>query len=164
MYALGARWGAGEFRILAPVATGAWRGCGAVMLTPEERQRLVAFHVEHNGRPEGPAVACFAYLESDALFGCGAGFHHLFVDAAGNVCPCDLTPLGLGNLYHETLAAIWDQMGAYFAKPRCGCLMGELGCHITDTSVLPLTVEESRELCSQISKSKELPEGYRRLY
>jgi radical SAM protein with 4Fe4S-binding SPASM domain len=33
------------------------------------------------------------------MFGCGAGFHHLFIDALGNVCPCDLTPLKLGNCW-----------------------------------------------------------------
>jgi MoaA/NifB/PqqE/SkfB family radical SAM enzyme len=164
MYDLGARWGAGEFRILAPVATGAWRGCGAVMLSPDERAQLARFHLDHNRRPDGPAVACFAYLESDELFGCGAGFHHLFIDATGNACPCDLTPLGFGNLREQPLASIWEQMNEYFPRPRRGCLMGEIGCHVSDTFSLPLSPRESRELCSRVTKGGVLPEGYRRLY
>lgn len=164
MYELGAAWGAGEFRILAPVATGAWRGCGAVMLTPAERQRLIDFHIEHNRCTDGPVVASFAYLESDQLFGCGAGYHHLFIDAAGNVCPCDLSPLSFGNVRETSLVDLWRQMGDHFPRPRCGCLMAELGNRMpSDQASLPLPPEQSRVLCAPPAVNSPLPEGYRRL-
>ncbi|MBI4578073.1 MAG: radical SAM protein, partial [Planctomycetes bacterium] len=163
MYELGSRWGAGEFRILSPVATGAWRGCGAAMLTEDERRQLIDFHTTHNRRRSGPAVAAFAYLESDQLFGCGAGYHHLFIDAAGNVCPCDLTPLCFGNATAEPLADIWRRMGRHFPSPRRGCLMAEIGCHFHDTCPLPLPPSQSQTLCPPSEGAQQLPEGYRRL-
>jgi MoaA/NifB/PqqE/SkfB family radical SAM enzyme len=163
IYALAAEWGAGEMRILTPVATGAWRGCGANQLDRAERQTLIDFHRQHNRRPHGPAVACFAHLESDELFGCGAGFHHLFIDAAGHVCPCDLTPLSFGNLTREPLADIWHRMAAYFPRPRRGCLMNALAGKLSAAEGLPVCRAESERLCTACPPQGSLPEGYRRL-
>jgi MoaA/NifB/PqqE/SkfB family radical SAM enzyme len=164
IYALARAWGVGEFRVLAPVATGAWVRCGSQMLTPEESRALRAFHISHNRLPGGPAVVCNAYLESDELFGCGAGFHHLFIDATGQVCPCDLTPLSFGDVTKEPLAAIWARMEAYFPLPRCGCLMGKVcGEFPPHASALPLPRDPSERLCPRRPSAEPLPEGYRRL-
>lgn len=164
MYQLGCDWGMGEFRILAPVATGAWAGCGAAMLNADELRQLRALHIAYNKRRSGPAVACFAYLESEELFGCGAGFHHLFIDADGEVCPCDLTPMSFGSVRDESLVEIWRRMGAFFPTPRCGCLMNTLADRFErgDTS-LPLPRERSEQLCASCTRGERLPEGYRRL-
>jgi MoaA/NifB/PqqE/SkfB family radical SAM enzyme len=163
LYALGKDWGVGEFRLLAPVATGSLAGCGAAMLTPDELRALSDFHVLHNRRRTGPAVNSFAYLESDALFGCGAGYHHLFIDADGEVCPCDLSPMSFGNVAQEPLAAIWQRLAEFFPRPRCGCLMGKLAGKFPAGSPLPLPREHSESLCPRCAATEPLPEGYRRL-
>jgi len=134
------------------------------MLSAEERRALADFHSRHNRHDAGPAVASFAYLESDALFGCGAGFHHLYIDAGGQVCPCDLTPLSLGDVTAERLSDIWKRMGALFPVPRRGCLMGELAADLRDhAGPLPLSPEVSARLCGAHPARGPLPEGYRRL-
>lgn len=164
MVDLAAGWHVGEFRVLAPVATGGLAGCAVAMLSPGEFRNLAAFHVRHNRQPGGPAVACFAYLESDEMFGCGAGFHHLFIDAGGQVCPCDLTPLSFGNVTDEPLADIWQRMADFFPRPRCGCLMEGLASQIPgDASGLPLPRDVSEGLCWSPEQDARLPEGYRRL-
>jgi len=163
MYAVATAWGAREFRVLAPVATGRRAGCAAFMLTDEERRRLADFHVRHNRDRREPAVACFAYLESGEVFGCGAGYHHLYVDAAGNVCPCDLTPLAFGSVGDEPLADVWERMASHFARPRVGCLMGALAGEIDADADLPLPREQSERLCPRAREGDPLPEGYRRL-
>jgi MoaA/NifB/PqqE/SkfB family radical SAM enzyme len=164
MVDLAAEWGAGEFRVLAPVATGAWAGCAAEMLTPAERQALADFHIRGNRRRgAGPAVACFARLESPELFGCGAGYHHLFIDAAGNVCPCDLTPLSFGNVGDEPLAEIWRRMGETFARPRCRCLMAQIAEKLPPDADLPLPREQSEAVCPHRADDEPLPEAYRRI-
>jgi MoaA/NifB/PqqE/SkfB family radical SAM enzyme len=164
IYELARRWGVGEFRVLAPVATGAWVRCGAQMLAPDESRALREFHLGHNRRREGPAVVCNAYLESDELFGCGAGFHHLFIDASGQVCPCDLTPLSFGDVTSEPLAGIWERMGTFFPLPRCGCLMGKLALGLgEEAGSLPLSRETSERLCPRRAITDSLPEGYKRL-
>jgi radical SAM protein with 4Fe4S-binding SPASM domain len=166
MYLLAEQWGARELRLLAPVATGSAVGCEAFMLRPEERQALCDFHIRHNRQRRGPAVASFAYLESPEVFGCGAGYHHLFIDAAGEVCPCDLTPLSFGDATQRPLHEIWEEMGQLFSRPRCRCLMGEVasrGCDWASAQQLPLPPEESRRLCAGTTMGQSLPEGYRRL-
>jgi radical SAM protein with 4Fe4S-binding SPASM domain len=164
MVELADSWGAREFRILAPVATGRMAGCGAAMLTDEERRQLADLHRRCNRRRKGPVIASFARLESDELFGCGAGFHHLFVDPSGEVCPCDLTPLSFGNAAAEPLTDIWQRMAEHFPRPRCGCLMNELAEEVAQCAdCLPLTPEQSRDLCTPPAADAPLPGAYSRL-
>ena len=101
------------------------------------------------------------------MFGCGAGFHHLFIDAVGNVCPCDLTPLALGNVIDEPLVDIWIRMSEWFALPRCGCLARRLGTHsgaIRDAMQFPLCRTNSEALCRQAAHDGQLPEVFGRLF
>jgi radical SAM protein with 4Fe4S-binding SPASM domain len=166
MYALGSEWGVNEFRVIAPVATGAMVTCAASMLSKEEYQALFDFHVSHNTTGgDGPVVASFAYLESEKLFGCGAGYHHVFIDANGEVCPCDLTPLSFGNVNKTPLAEIWSRMGKLFDKPRCHCLMGKIAetGKLAGCENLPLPVEESEKICPSRRPDDPIPEGYRLL-
>ncbi|MCE5325422.1 MAG: radical SAM protein [Planctomycetaceae bacterium] len=162
MYALAQAWGAREFRVLAPVATGGIAGCAAAMLGANELAYLKDFHRRCNRRRGGPVVASFAHLESAEMFGCGAGYHHLFIDAACNVCPCDLTPLSFGNIHEQPLADIWAQMGEYFPRPRCGCLMGKIGGAINAGASLPIPPQQSRQMIPPAA-DEPLPGGYRRL-
>ncbi len=158
--------GVHEFRILEPVPTGSIAGQTSEALTKEESARLAGFHVEWNHKRKGPAVACFAYLESDEMMGCGAGYHHLYVDAVGNVCPCDLTPLSLGNLRDESLAEVWERMGQWFDKPRCGCfskmISDQLSADGGDVE-LPLRRDKSEAICTACSRVGELPAVYEKL-
>ncbi|RPI59091.1 MAG: hypothetical protein EHM48_09430, partial [Planctomycetaceae bacterium] len=164
MYELAAEWGVGEFRILSPVASGAAAGCRAFMLSPEDRKALYDFHVCRNRRGSGPAVAGFAYLESEDMFGCGGGYHHLFIDAAGEVCPCDLTPLSMGNACLEPLAEIWARMAKHFALPRTRCLMSHIAGLLTQgEATLPLPREISERILSTIPHDGDLPGAYKRL-
>lgn len=163
---LARHWGAGELRVLTPVPTGALAGRADAALTADERAALRAFHVRRNRRRGGPAVACFAQLESPELFGCGAGYHHLFIDAGGEVCPCDLTPLSFGSLAREPLADIWGRMGRWFDRPRRACLMCALAPAVAKAVArgdrLPLEPRASERLCPPRG-DEPLPEAYRRL-
>ncbi len=163
MYELAAQWGVREFRLLAPVATGSAAGCDSFMLTPVEREELVDFHIRHNRFGDGPVVASFAYLESAEMFGCGAGYHHMFIDAAGEVCPCDLTPLSFGNAVAEPLEVIWDRMGKHFSHPRCKCVMSEVAGKLSADEPLPIAPDRSADICRPRRKGDPLPGAYCRL-
>jgi MoaA/NifB/PqqE/SkfB family radical SAM enzyme len=159
--------GVQEFRILEPIPTGRMQGHSGDILTADESRRMYDFHVEWNRRCRDMAVASFAYLESDAMFGCGAGYHHLFIDAVGNVCPCDLTPLSMGNVCEEDLGAIWGRMSEWFDRPRCGCFMKQLyeqreGLGAGQT--LPVDTERSESLCTACPHGDELPRIYKGLF
>lgn len=159
------RLGVLEFRILEPVPTGGYRSESDAVLSEGESAGITAFHKQWNLRGKGPAICAFSHLESGEMFGCGAGYHHLYIDAAGNVCPCDLTPLSFGNLSEKPLAEIWRELGELFALPRRGCLMKEIcksSCCLSEAKAFPLSPMQSREICAGISKTA-LPEVYKRL-
>lgn len=159
--------GVHEFRILEPIPTGSLSEHDEEILTADESKQIAKFHKQWNRRGEGPAITSFAHLESDETFGCGAGFHHLFVDAVGNVCPCDLTPLKLGNVLEEPLYDIWNRMSKWFDMPRCGCLMKEL-CGKSDVmhegAELPICKETSEQLCEQFKREDKLPTVFANLF
>ena len=164
MYELAARGGAREFRLLSPVATGGIAGGDAASLTDEQLAWLREFHESRNRAGAGPVVASFARLESADMFGCGAGFHHVFIDSGGEVCPCDLTPLSFGNAASEGVAAVWGRMAEHFPLPRCGCLMRNLSRPLDPgVEALPLPPEQSAAICPKRSPADRLPGAYERL-
>ncbi len=161
---LAGQWGASEFRILEPVPTGSLSGQTCQTLTAAQSKRLADFHKQWNKAGKGVAISCFSHLESAEAFGCGAGFHHLFIDALGNVCPCDLTPLSFGNALEESLAAIWGRMEKLFGSPRCGCLMAELAAKIDlEGQTLPLDPLQSTQICEKHKQPTPLPQAFKRL-
>ncbi|MBS3820680.1 MAG: radical SAM protein [Phycisphaerae bacterium] len=170
IYEMAREWGVGELRLLAPVATGSKAGCEAFMLDEPERRRLSDFQARHNRRGDDPAVLSFAYMEGEHCFGCGAGFHHLFVDAHGELCPCDLTPMSFGNVTRQPLGEIWQGMADRFRRPRRQCIMGDLMANRNNavaeelaTGPLPLPPELSATLIAPSAPDAPLPDGYRRI-
>ncbi len=157
--------GVHEFRILEPIPTGSISGHPEQILNQSHSQRLYDLHVNWNRQNAGPAISGFSYLESDELFGCGAGYHHLYIDALGSVCPCDLTPLSFGNVLETPLDLIWQQMDRYFHHPRCGCLMKEICSDIARhlDCPLPLPPEISTQICDKIKPSHQLPGIFKKL-
>lgn len=163
IYETGCRLNVEEIRILSPVAAGRWTGCTDVMLQPEELSALQEFHAMHNRQKNGPCVATGAYIESETMFGCTGGYHHIYIDAAGEVCPCDLTPLSFGNIKKESLQDIWDKMAPYFPQPRPRCLMSTIAANITSDR-LPLAPDESIRIMNGLAPPADLPVLFQRLY
>jgi MoaA/NifB/PqqE/SkfB family radical SAM enzyme len=133
------------------------------MLRPDEREKILEFHRKSNASKSGAAVSSFAYQESSELFGCGAGYHHLFIDSSGEVCPCDLTPLSFGNCTQKPLEEIWREMAAWFPRPRCNCIMNQIAHQIKPDSALPLPKSQSCNLISPPQTNDPLPQAYAKL-
>ena len=156
IYALGKRWGVHEMRLITPVATGSWTKNTREILNKEELEMLKEFHIHHNKNKDGPVMATFAYFESAELFGCNAGFQNLYIDASGEICPCDLTPLSFGNAFEKPLKDIWIEMKTYFPRQRLHCLMNTIAPKIHQEK-LPLTPDQSKKLIPAIDKKTQLP-------
>jgi hypothetical protein len=116
-----------------------------------------------NKRKNGPVVESFSYIESNELYGCGAGYHHFFVDASGNVCPCDLTPLSFGSIKDESLPIIWNRMNAYFPRPRMYCIMRKIAPKLADETNLPAPFKESTDFIPPVTDKDCLPKMYKYL-
>ncbi|MFA6243177.1 MAG: radical SAM protein [Candidatus Hydrogenedentales bacterium] len=140
--------GAREVHLLEPSATGKLAGRKDILLTPQERLRVLDFQRTFAEREDLPILSSFMYVESPEAFGCGAGLTHLYIDGSGEVCPCNLVPLSFGNVKREPLIQILDRMGTCFGKPRTCCVGQDLAEHIGD-GALPLGPEASAAVCQK---------------
>ena len=152
LYAVARAEGVHELRLIEPMPCGRLsQGRDDALLGPERVARLRAFHVETNRRRRLPKVCAFNQIESPEIFGCGAGTQHLFIDSAGEVCPCDFTPLGFGNIRSEPLAVSWERMNAAMGNPRRDCFIQKhhelIARHAEGGYPLPL--ERSLRVCEQ---------------
>lgn len=162
---LAERLGVHEIRLLEPMPTGQLVDCdGKCMLDEPEREELRRLHVRTNRSRHLPKVCSFAHIESGQLYGCGAGFQHIYVDAQGNVCPCDFTPVSFGNVSEENLQVIWKRMREAFCRPRRTCFLMENREKLKDAFAgrLPLAYSEVKGRCD-FGAGGGLPEYYRLL-
>lgn len=124
LYELAKRLKIHELRLIEPMPCGQLMNDGHdCLLRREEVDVLRRFHRTINRRGRGPKVCAFNEIESPQMFGCVAGFQHLFVDPTGEVCPCDFTPLSFGNVQDEPLANIWQRMTDAMRQPRRNCFI-----------------------------------------
>jgi MoaA/NifB/PqqE/SkfB family radical SAM enzyme len=124
LYDLARRLELHELRLLEPMPCGRLASAGSdCRLTPAQVAELRQFHRNTNRRGRGPKVCAFAEIESPELFGCGAGTFHLYIDPAGNVCPCDFVPLSFGNVRDERLEVVVRRMGDAMRQPRRHCFL-----------------------------------------
>lgn len=150
----------GELRIIPYVAIGRVGGEIREMPDPKDFKKLTQFHKTMNKQKKGPVVESFSYIESGELYGCGAGYHHFFVDASGHVCPCDLTPLSFGSVKEETLQAIWNRMQDFFPRPRTYCIMKKIAPMIKEEKTLPLPLSKSEGIVPRLDNKDPWPKMY----
>jgi MoaA/NifB/PqqE/SkfB family radical SAM enzyme len=115
------RMGVHEMRIIEPLPCGSMIGSPEDMLSPDEREQLVDLHVKLNADRSVPKAAVFAYTESAAQFGCGAGLQHSYVDVEGRMHPCDFVDESFGSLLDEDPRAVWTRLHEKYPSPRCTC-------------------------------------------
>lgn len=148
--ALAQELGVHEIRVLEPMPAGRLlHGDPSCFLKPHERQELHRLHQRTNRSRRLPKVCAFAYVEDAGMFGCGAGFQHMYIDAAGNVCPCDFTPISFGNVRHESVQAVWQRLNEAFARPRRRCFLLENAAALRRQfdGTLPIPYEELKDSC-----------------
>ena len=136
----------------------------AVVKLKWKRERLKRLHVETNRDRMAPKVSSFAFVEDVSRYGCGAGFQHFYVDAMGNVQPCDFTPVSFGNVRREPLAAILGRMREAFSRPRGTCFMLANGAKLAacPCKETPIPAEEAAR-CVDFADKGPLPAFYRAL-
>jgi MoaA/NifB/PqqE/SkfB family radical SAM enzyme len=114
--------GAHELRFLDPLSPVKKEGGTYFRVTPEIRDQIESFRARVNRDRELPSVSYLSQIESKELFGCGAGRHHLYIDAKGNVCPCDFIRIPFGSVLNEPFAGIYLKMSSKLPAHRDTCL------------------------------------------
>jgi MoaA/NifB/PqqE/SkfB family radical SAM enzyme len=114
-----------------------------------------------------PAVNSPAYLETPDRFGCIAGSERLYISASGDVQPCPLVNLSLGNVLEESLVSICQRMRSLLSRPRSELLCSQLGPLVSEyvseggqgCAVLPIPPEKSAEILADLPASAT-PKGW----
>ncbi len=162
MFELGRRLNVHEVRILPLIPTGQLLYAGSeVLLTEEERQQIIQIDRQANGLLGYPKVTSSIRVESVELFGCGAGSQHSYIDAAGNVYPCDFVPLSFGSVAERNFRDIWCEVSTLMGGPRSRCFMLDNVEAVRQAAngQLPLLAETSRRICQQC-KVSDTPDSY----
>ena len=157
--------GAHELRIVEPMPCGLLaKDSKDVLLSEAEVRSLREFHVQTNRAGGCPKVCAFNQIESPELFGCGAGTQHLFIDARGEVCPCDFTGMSFGNVTQMPLARAWATMSEAMGSPRRHCFIRMNHALLLRHSdgKFPLPPEASLKVCAEAGK-EELPNYFQQM-
>ena len=116
------RLGVGFIEMLEP------RPCGGflktqdeMLLTPADRERLVAFYRAGSTMRKyrnHPILFYLPYIEHADRMGClMGGLSHLHIDSLGNVNPCALLPVTFGNIMEEDFPVIYERMRKAIPRP-----------------------------------------------
>ena len=110
-----------------------------------------------------PAADSGAYLEQAEMFGCLAGSERIYISASGDVQPCPLVSLSLGNVAKEPLASVYEKMRALLpearAEPLCYQLWPMMAKRLNKNEqgydVLPISAEESAQILSGLCETQD---------
>jgi MoaA/NifB/PqqE/SkfB family radical SAM enzyme len=156
-----------EIMMFEPTPVGKLFNNDTCMLSIDERKHLIEFHsfINKNRTYKAyPKVSVFPYYEGKEVMGCTAGYNMVYIDANGNIRPCDFTPLLFGNIRDEPIEHLWQKMNSMFTKPRDFCFMLENHRLVRQigNGEYPLPYEKSLEVCKKCPSS-EIPLFYKKL-
>ena len=148
--------GASLVQIIKPKPAGAWLGKGGELFGAEDSRVAVAKINDYNLAPryaEYPAISAQIIEESPPVFGCTAGgTDRFYINAKGDVQPCEFLNISFGNINDETIGAILPRMRAAFAVPGTAMLCEQSAekianiCAAHSLETLPLPPDLSREV------------------
>ena len=159
--------GINDMRLTSPILSG--------RLTTRPEEKLSADNVKTIfeiqkmcTRTKGyPGVFAYDFFESEKYYGCGAGFNYMFIDAQGNVCPCDFTMMSFGNLFDRSIKDIWEETSRHFHTPGPVCY-----ANITNDVIFskkskewPLKKDATLQILNECPSfdNDRLPEFYKRM-
>ncbi len=144
-----AKLGAQEIRILEPKPCGKLLSSAFEDFTEQDKTKIRELQYEINKKKDLPKIMALAHINSVNNYGCNAGRTHLYINANGEVCPCDFSPISFGNILNESFEQIYKKMNGYFPKPSDGCIISSIYKNIIadgiDIDSLPIRDEDKIE-------------------
>ena len=108
-------------QMIKPKPAGAWLEGGADLFSPDDiklmKEKMLAYNNIHSLRSY-PAIAPMIIDEDHSHFGCTAGgTDRFYINAKGDVQPCEFLNLSFGNIALEPFDAIYTRMRDTFRIP-----------------------------------------------
>jgi len=158
-------------QLIHPKPAGKWLGRAGMQADPVLIARIRREHVRYNGAGAAgyPALAAQVFEESEDVFGCTSGAtDRFYLNANGEVQPCEFLNLSFGNVRTEDFAVILARMRAAFRTPCLDWLCCTQGPEIHrliaahGVKSTPLPWEITRELVARWDRGRPTP-LYRRI-
>lgn len=144
LMALADKMGCHFVQLIHPKPSGGWLGRDEDMQRGEEILRQVrSAHLRYNSgaSPVRTALAAQAFEEQAGVLGCTAGaIDRFYVNANGELQPCEFLNISFGNLTEEPFEVVWSRMRAAFPDARSDWL-----CCTQADEIHRLFVESSRK-------------------
>jgi len=116
-------------------------------LTDDDKKSLIEFYRVSNRSKRNIAIVMPWYNEEPDKFGCTAtSGQQVYIDAKGNVQPCPLLKVGLGNITSQSFHEIWESFRSQCGHPVRKCVVHHLAGELKMSPVLPLPVQKTYEL------------------
>jgi MoaA/NifB/PqqE/SkfB family radical SAM enzyme len=135
-----------------------------VLFSDQDREELCRLHIKINKDKHFSGLRFFSlnYFESAKLFGCNAGLTQFYLGSGGDLTPCPLSPLSLGNVKEENLEVIYARFKKYFKQPMrvCASLYCANGVKQAFDGSLPILKEKAEKILTGLNFS-ELPDIYK---
>lgn len=113
-------------QLIHPKRAGNWLGhTEGMQQTREVLAYIEQAHLHYNSqaRHDYPSLAAQVYEEREQTAGCTAGgIDRFYLNAHGEVQPCEFLNLSFGNVQQEPLDVIFARMRGYFTTPCCDWL------------------------------------------
>jgi MoaA/NifB/PqqE/SkfB family radical SAM enzyme len=123
-------------------------------------------HVVYNSatKPNHPSLSAQVFEESEDVLGCTAGgVDRFYVNAHGEVQPCEFLNLTFGNVQQEPFDCIFARMRSCFPTPCTTWLCCSLAQSInkalqqTEDNALPLSREQTEHLAGSMVRGSRTP-------
>jgi MoaA/NifB/PqqE/SkfB family radical SAM enzyme len=144
-------------QLIKPKSAGAWLDSGPAPFCREDLDHVTALVRRYNhtrAYATYPAISAQILVEDPARFGCTAGgTDRFYLNAKGDVQPCEFLNISFGNIGDEDFDAIYARMRGAFSPAgeawlceSCSAAIAHVG-RSQGTTILPLSKELSRQVC-----------------
>lgn len=154
-------------QIIHEKPSGGWLARGNTLMEKDILGNLCKAHIEFNTKEffrDYPSLSMQVFEASNAAFGCTAGgIERFYINANGEVQPCEFLNVSFGNVQEEEFIDIYNRMREKFKRPGLNWL-----CNTENESVfrcvkesnitsLPIKRDKSRQIIDNLSPGPEVP-------
>ncbi|MFH1260062.1 MAG: radical SAM protein [Elusimicrobiota bacterium] len=134
--------GVQEIRILDPKPCGKLMNTTGEMFDENDAAKLREVQHQVNQNNKLAKIMALSQINSLGNYGCNAGRTHLYINAHGEVCPCDFVPLSFGNILTEDFQTIYLRMNQFFPRPAYGCIISKIHQQINQSAKGQLPIKD----------------------
>jgi MoaA/NifB/PqqE/SkfB family radical SAM enzyme len=159
-------------QLIKPKPSGGWLGSELAHFSRKELDEIERMVLKYNNAPENlsyPFIAAQIIDERSDMFGCTAGgTDRFYINAKGDVQPCEFLNISYGNIKEEEFEIIYQRMRNSFNVPGSNWLCESCSANISElvkihgVKSLPLSKELSELVINNWDRGSE-PDFYEKV-